>query len=37
MCPSASKEMFEVDRCIQGYHIFKNTWNPTVGDTLVSG
>ena len=25
---------FEVESCIQGYHVFKSIWNPTTGEEL---
>ena len=27
-------ETFEVDSCIQGYHVFESIWNPTTGEEL---
>ena len=27
-------ETFEVESCIQGYHVFKSIWNPTTGEEL---
>ena len=25
---------FQVDSCIQGYHVFESIWNPTTGEEL---
>ena len=27
-------ETFQVDSCIQGYHVFESIWNPTTGEEL---
>ena len=32
--PKLRMETFEVDSCIQGYHVFGNIWNPTTGEEL---
>ena len=32
--PKLRMETFEVDSCIQGYHVFGSIWNPTTGEEL---
>ena len=32
--PKLRMETFEVDSCIQGYHVFESIWNPTTGEEL---
>ena len=32
---SQKMEMYEVDSCVRGHHVFRGIWNPTIGKQLV--
>ena len=31
---SESMDVFEVDSCVQGHHIYKQVWTPFVGEDI---
>lgn len=31
----AKKQMFEVESCVRGFHIYKDFWTPAIGEVLV--
>jgi len=32
---SQKMEMYEVDSCVRGHHVFRGIWNPTIGEQLA--
>ena len=30
-----AEEEYEVDSCVRGYHVYKSTWDATVGERLT--
>ena len=29
-----AEQWFKVESCIHGYHVYRNVWNPEIGDRL---
>jgi len=32
---TARSQMYEVDSCVRGHHVFRGIWNPMIGEQLV--
>ena len=32
---SRNMDMYVIDSCVTGHHVFKHFWTPTIGETLL--